>query len=111
MLPALGASPLSDDPKDRVTVRLRHLSATEAQPAQFHPLSPDGLYRSNVFGDDAIDAAPRGLPEEGSLEEVRARFVIGTDGARSWTRNALGFKLEGESANYFWGVIDGIPVT
>ncbi|KAI0311141.1 FAD binding domain-containing protein [Amylostereum chailletii] len=110
-LPALGSSALSNDPKDRVSVRLRHLSAAEAKPAQFHPLAGDGLYRSNVFGDDAIDAAPRGLPEESVLEEVKARFVVGTDGARSWVRNALGFKLEGESANYFWGVVDGIPVT
>ncbi|CAH7672897.1 FAD binding domain-containing protein [Phakopsora pachyrhizi] len=110
-LPIEVASPLSNIDSDRIIVRLRHLSESEAKPAQFTPLAKDGLYRSNMFEDDLMDAIPIGLPKEELLEEVRCRFIIGADGARSWTRNEIGFKLEGESSNFFWGVIDGIPVT
>ncbi|CAH7672901.1 FAD binding domain-domain-containing protein [Phakopsora pachyrhizi] len=110
-LPIEAASPLSDSDSDRIIVRLRHLSEAEARPAQFSPLAKDGLYRSNMFQDDMLDANPSGLPKEEMLEEVRCRFIIGADGARSWTRNAIGFKLEGESSDFFWGVLDGVPVT
>ncbi|KAI5895589.1 uncharacterized protein SCHCODRAFT_02573393 [Schizophyllum commune H4-8] len=44
-------------------------------------------------------------------EVVNARFVLGTDGARSWTRKALGFVLEGEQTDLYWGVIDFVPET
>lgn len=110
-LPSSTASALSDSPKDRVVVRLRHLTEAEAKPAQFSPLAPDGLFRSNMFEDDALDAAPKDLPQKEVLEEVHCRFVIGADGARSWTRGAVGLKLEGESSDFFWGVVDGVPAT
>lgn len=110
-LPSPTASALSDSPADRVVVRLRHLTEAEAKPAQFSPNAPDGLFRSNMFEDDALDAAPKGLPQKEILEELRCRYVIGADGARSWTRGAIGFKLEGESLDFFWGVVDGVPST
>lgn len=112
-LPPITSSPLSDSDEDHVTLTLRHLTESEAQPAQFSPFAKDGLFRSNVFDDEdsSLDSNPKGLPIKESLETVRCKFVIGTDGARSWTRNALGFKLIGESLNYFWGVLDGIPAT
>ncbi|KAI0314441.1 FAD binding domain-containing protein [Amylostereum chailletii] len=111
VLPPMDSSALSDDPKDRIIVRLRHLSADEAKPAQFLPNVADGLFRSNVFGDDETHPGAQGLPSEEELEEVRTRYVLGCDGARSWVRGALGFRLEGDSANFFWGVIDGLPLT
>lgn len=64
-----------------------------------------------MFQDDALDALPKGLPREEMMEEVRCRFIIGADGARSWTRDAIGSRLVGESEDFFWGVLDGIPVT
>ncbi|KAF7305361.1 3-(3-hydroxy-phenyl)propionate hydroxylase [Mycena chlorophos] len=45
------------------------------------------------------------------MERIKARYVVGCDGARSWTRKQLGYKLEGDSANIFWGVIDARPIT
>ncbi|KAI8460135.1 FAD binding domain-containing protein [Phakopsora pachyrhizi] len=110
-LPVEAANPLSDLDSDRIIVKLRHLSQADAEPAQFNPLAKDELYRCKVLEDDLIDANPSGLPKEEFIEEVRCRFIIGADGARSWTRNELGFKLEGESSNFFWGVVDGVPVT
>lgn len=37
--------------------------------------------------------------------------MIGCDGARSWTRNTLGFELQGESIDVVWGVMDIVPFT
>ncbi|MDW5377656.1 FAD-binding monooxygenase [Halomonas sp. HP20-15] len=48
---------------------------------------------------------------EGRLETVKARYVVGCDGARSRVRQALGRSLEGDSANQAWGVMDVLAVT
>lgn len=48
---------------------------------------------------------------QGQVEEVRARYVVGCDGARSTVRRALGLPLHGDSANQAWGVMDILAVT
>ncbi len=48
---------------------------------------------------------------DGKTETLRARFVVGCDGARSQVRRALGRTLNGESANQAWGVMDVLAVT
>jgi phenol 2-monooxygenase (NADPH) len=48
---------------------------------------------------------------EGKLETVRARYVVGCDGARSVVRQSLGRALHGDSANQAWGVMDILAVT
>ncbi|MEQ8814634.1 MAG: FAD-binding monooxygenase [Thalassobaculum sp.] len=47
----------------------------------------------------------------GQVETVRARYVVGCDGARSAVRQSLGLTLRGESANQAWGVMDVLAVT
>nr|AFK24467.1 m-hydroxybenzoate hydroxylase [Chromohalobacter sp. HS-2] len=47
----------------------------------------------------------------GEVETVRARYVVGCDGARSAVRKSLGRLLEGDSANQAWGVMDVLAVT
>jgi phenol 2-monooxygenase len=42
---------------------------------------------------------------------MRARYVVGCDGARSAVRKALGRALHGDSANHAWGVMDVLAVT
>ncbi|PSH65235.1 FAD-binding monooxygenase [Phyllobacterium sophorae] len=42
----------------------------------------------------------------GQVETVKARYVVGCDGARSTVRRSLGLTLEGDSANQAWGVMD-----
>ncbi len=44
-------------------------------------------------------------------EVVKARYVVGCDGARSATRAAIGLSLAGDSANQAWGVMDVLAVT
>lgn len=55
---------------------------------------------------DRIDPA-----HEGEVETVRARYVVGCDGARSMVRKAIGRELHGDSANHAWGVMDVLAVT
>ena len=48
---------------------------------------------------------------EGQVETVKARYVVGCDGARSAVRKSLGRALHGDSANQAWGVMDVLAVT
>ncbi|MBY0317321.1 MAG: FAD-binding monooxygenase [Reyranella sp.] len=48
---------------------------------------------------------------EGQIETVKARYVVGCDGARSTVRKAIGQELHGDSANHAWGVMDVLAVT
>ena len=48
---------------------------------------------------------------EGQMETVRARYVVGCDGARSAVRKSIGRALHGDSANHAWGVMDVLAVT
>ncbi|KAI5271811.1 tetracycline 6-hydroxylase protein [Aureobasidium subglaciale] len=59
--------------------------------------------------DVALERADPG--HEGEIENVRAKYVVGCDGARSAVRQALGLKLEGDSANQAWGVMDILAVS
>ncbi len=42
----------------------------------------------------------------GEMETVKARYVVGCDGARSTVRDAIGGKLRGDAAHQAWGVMD-----
>ncbi len=48
---------------------------------------------------------------KGQTETVKARYVVGCDGARSAVRKAIGRELRGEAANQAWGVMDILAVT
>ncbi|MDT0194488.1 FAD-binding monooxygenase [Arthrobacter sp. AB6] len=50
-------------------------------------------------------------PDEGKERTVRAKYVIGADGARSKVREAIGCHLAGDTANHAWGVMDVLAVT
>ncbi|MDQ8730698.1 FAD-binding monooxygenase [Bradyrhizobium sp. LHD-71] len=48
---------------------------------------------------------------DGAHETVKARYVVGCDGARSIVRQSLGRELRGDSASQAWGVMDVLAVT
>ena len=50
-------------------------------------------------------------PHQGQIETVKARYVVGCDGARSTVRESLGRALRGDSASQAWGVMDILAVT
>ena len=102
-----------------ITVTLQHLSEEEATPKQSATsvngaAIQDGLFRSNLAPDDTEELL-KGAAElngrAGQTEVVKAKYMLGADGAHSWTRNQLGFTLQGESTDYVWGVLDIVPIT
>ena len=48
---------------------------------------------------------------EGEERTIRAKYVLGADGARSGVRSSIGRKLEGKQANHAWGVMDVLART
>jgi phenol 2-monooxygenase (NADPH) len=72
----------------------------------------------------AVDTAPGGATHpvtvkleridpahQGQIETVKARYVVGCDGARSAVRQSIGRSLQGDSASQAWGVMDILAVT
>ncbi|KAI1454262.1 putative phenol 2-monooxygenase [Annulohypoxylon moriforme] len=107
-------SKVEDDSAYPVTVKLRHLTEEESTPEQQINGSKvsDGIFRSNlIHEDDENDLIQKSKSRAGTGEIVHAKYVIGCDGARSWTRRALGFELHGEATDFIWGVLDIIPIT
>lgn len=49
--------------------------------------------------------------EAGQRRVVRAKYVIGCDGAKSAVRRSIGGKLAGDQANHAWGVMDVVVDT
>jgi phenol 2-monooxygenase len=47
----------------------------------------------------------------GTYRTVRAKYVVGCDGARSQVRAAIGAVPRGDFANHAWGVVDMLAVT
>ncbi len=52
-----------------------------------------------------------GLKATGKTSSIRARFVVGCDGARSSVRTAIGRELAGDATDESWGVMDALVVT
>jgi phenol 2-monooxygenase len=48
---------------------------------------------------------------KGSVTTVRAKYVVGCDGARSLVRDSIGAVPRGDFANHAWGVVDMLAVT
>ena len=74
------------------------------------------------YGLDFVDlkVEPEGMhPVEVTLKDVatgaetvvRAKYVVGCDGARSRVRDAIGATPRGDFANHAWGVVDMLAVT
>ena len=47
----------------------------------------------------------------GQSSTIRARYVVGCDGSRSGTRQAIGRELAGDTTHQSWGVLDVLAVT
>ncbi|MDQ1421943.1 MAG: phenol 2-monooxygenase, partial [Acidimicrobiaceae bacterium] len=61
-------------------------------------------------GDHPVVVTLRNL-EAGTEMSMRAKYVVGCDGARSLVRDAIGAELRGDFANHAWGVVDMLAVT
>ena len=45
------------------------------------------------------------------METIKAKYIVGCDGARSTVRQGLNLTLKGDSANQAWGVMDVLAIT
>jgi phenol 2-monooxygenase len=82
-----------------------------------------GIVRSTDFEHFEIDAVsdseyPIRVTLSASSEEgakvsktVRAKYLVGADGAHSRVRKSMGLKLEGETTDHIWGVLDFVSDT
>ncbi|MGN6425341.1 MAG: FAD-binding monooxygenase [Leifsonia sp.] len=90
--------------------------------AEFAANSPSRLkpdygweFRSLEIGDGeypvSVTLVGTSGPQEGVERTVRAKYVVGSDGARSKVRESIGCTLAGDQANHAWGVMDVLAVT
>ncbi|WP_152349014.1 FAD-binding monooxygenase [Brevibacterium sp. CFH 10365] len=56
------------------------------------------------------EASPQST-ETAAPTTVRAKYVVGCDGARSAVRRSLGIEMTGDARNHAWGVMDVFAVT
>src|SRR6201996_3632408 len=66
----------------------------------------DGAERQTIVSLERTES-----PHQGRSETIKARYVIGCDGARSIVRTYIGRELHGDSANHAWGVMDVLAIT
>ncbi|KAI1296003.1 FAD binding domain-containing protein [Xylaria venustula] len=105
---------VDDEDAFPITVTLQHLSEDEATPTQRLSNLGDGLFRSNLTNDDVPEMIEQSKGRKDAKEEiVKAKYVVGCDGAHSWTRKTLGkdFEMHGEMTDFIWGVLDIVPIT
>ncbi|MBI3532597.1 MAG: FAD-dependent monooxygenase [Burkholderiales bacterium] len=93
-----------------------YLESMRNSPSRLEP------HYSRKLLDVTVDASAKDYPvtvrmertdaaHAGQIETVRARYVVGCDGARSAVRKSMGRELVGDAANQAWGVMDVLAVT
>lgn len=90
--------------------RVIRQAPTRMQPdhgLEFQDLRVDGRGEHPV----AVTLAHTTGEHQGRTRVVRARYVVGTDGAHSRVRRAIGCEFPGGASNHAWGVIDLLAVT
>ena len=91
-----------------------YLELMRDAPARLEPEYGHRLVELAVTGETTGDDRPVSATFEradGARDTVRARYLVGCDGARSAVRRAMGHELRGESARQLWGVMDVLAVT
>ena len=81
------------------------LALTDAETGDGIEPSSDFDYPVNVRLERIDDS------QTSAVETVRARYIVGCDGAHSAVRGAVGLTVHGDSANQAWGVMDVLAVT
>jgi phenol 2-monooxygenase (NADPH) len=94
-----------------------YLDVMRKSPSRLEPYYGRRLLdlRIDTAGSDARPVTARferlDPTQEGQIETIKARYVVGCDGARSTVRKSIGRALDGDSANHAWGVMDVLAVT
>ena len=87
-----------------------YLEIMEKSPTRLKPSYNNKIIHVDI--DNADDEYPVLIHLEQTNQDnpkqftVRARYLVGCDGARSTVRKSIGAKLEGDAAHQAWGVMD-----
>ncbi|GAA5972399.1 hypothetical protein JCM11641_001825 [Rhodosporidiobolus odoratus] len=117
MLPealAIDESLVDDHSAYPISVTVRHLSDEEANPDAYQGEAngtKSGLFRSTLLSAAEEEALYKKQDKPNKIETIKAKYLVGCDGAHSWTRRQLGINMIGEQTNFVWGVLDIIPLT
>jgi phenol 2-monooxygenase len=92
-----------------ITVKLRTLSDEEANPGHISKdgsgsQPANGQGRGSLLPDDWEELIQKSRLRQTKTEIVKAKFIIGCDGAHSWTRKQVNIPLEGSSTEHIWYV-------
>ncbi|KAF2773336.1 putative phenol 2-monooxygenase [Teratosphaeria nubilosa] len=117
---------IEDDPLAYpITVGLRKADPNESANSRFEgelkilnkstvAAAPNGIHvgplgnHAQTNGHVAHNDMPEALD---AVEEVRAKYLVGCDGARSWLRKQLNIKTDGSHTNTVWAALDIFPIT
>ncbi|CAE7137395.1 unnamed protein product, partial [Rhizoctonia solani] len=102
--------------RDALASGTKHIPSPTFAP-QFQPLSPShkvhveqGVFPVEMkVSDNPSEQYPvtvRLMHPSGETETVQAKYLLGCDGAHSWTRNQLGIEMVGETSDQVWGLVD-----
>ncbi|KAL7908456.1 FAD binding domain-containing protein [Trichoderma velutinum] len=97
-----------------VMVTLKHFDEVSEVDVKSRGNISESLYKTSLGDDDPQSAYLQNANAQPGMEElVRAKYLVGCDGAHSWVRKALGqeFGLRGETTDAIWGALDIIPIT
>lgn len=85
-----------------ITVKLRTVGPEELNTPDCNKQSSENqLTCEDLFPDDWEDLTQRENQKE-KVETIRAKYLIGCDGAHSWTRRQLDISTEGSSTDHIW---------
>ncbi|CAG7916570.1 unnamed protein product [Penicillium olsonii] len=94
-----------------ITVNLRTLGSEELNTPNSDKQSFENeITHEDLLPDDWDDLTQRGTQKE-KAEIVKAKYLIGCDGAHSWTRKQLDIATEGSNTDHIWGVIDVVAIS
>jgi phenol 2-monooxygenase len=88
-----------------------HMGRSASRLAPFYGVhASDVQVESDSSSEYPVTVTLRTL-ETGSTSTIRAKYVVGCDGARSSIRAAIGRELRGDTTDEAWGVMDVLAVT
>ncbi|SDH44157.1 FAD-dependent monooxygenase [Agrococcus jejuensis] len=100
-----------DHPTHPVLVTIRDSGATrEQEDAALAAATGLGAEAARLAVNEAT-AAPATQASEAPTQQIRAKYVVGCDGARSAVRRSMGRQLLGDQAFHAWGVMDVLTVS
>lgn len=89
------------------------LDAMKWSPTRLEPSYSRQLASLDIPKDGPVNVVVERQDEghRGEKEHVRAKYLVGCDGARSFVRQSLGLEMKGDFANQAWGVLDALVET